>query len=1371
MAIQRIPGNMLESNLVRTSDLTFNTDLFVLDVTNERIGIKTTPGAYALDVNGSARFQNDVEVDGNLTVNGTTTTLDSQTLVIEDPIIELAKNNSGGDANTFDQGLFFNRGSLDNVSFLWDESADQFAFATTSSEDGTTQGDVSIDSYADIRFNNANANKVSLDGLDIEDNTITGTRSNENIVINPAGTGVVEVTGSITTTGATVNGDVTATNITVSGDLTVQGTTTTIDSQNLVVEDNLLFINSNNSAETDAGIMINRGSADSAVMYFDENDDVFRVGTTPDDGSTRTDLTNVTLVRMQGATPTQNDDFATKNYVDSNAGGAGALGTPDGFSDSNSQSVATSFPDGAYPEIGSADNLTEAIAALNETMENIRETTYVQSVDFTADQTVGGAGLVVTLTITHVGGGADRFTIDWGDGNTDTAITDSTPSHTYNTNVGSPFDVTVRAFANGAVTNSAGSFATKTRENYITIFTATPIVGFDMYAASSGGSAITHSDSGSTVYLENTTTNTGGATVTYSVDWGDGNTETIASDSADGGVSGSRLAHTYTNSASDDGSTVAGTGAGDTRYSIRLVLESHSTATPAEIPRGASSNFDVYTTHTPKIDIADSTVRGVNEESTSGFPVTFINGTDTNPGAHSTFSSNVYQWDFTDDSTQTSVNVGSGSSGDTGQTIAKTFGFTQTGSGTQGTTTTYPVTLNVSNLHTSSPFTSAITNIVVEPDVRANIAGTAATVSTGSSDNSLTLYDHTDLSGNNRALATFTNTSQNADDYEYDFQSDSSDVLTVTEDGATAGSIGATLDKNFTGVSTGSFSTAFRAVGTPDTIHQSDSETVTFTMKAVPSAPANLSTKSLTLSDSAQFTNTPKLTAGATDNTGSFTSLTAGDSLNTTTVRRYTSGTIDTSTVSNAFNGASGTLSASINTSADGTKAFSTSLNETGTFTSLVVSSNVDYQDVDATYPQDFYQVFSAKIAKALTNYSVGVNAQRLEHTATGDTNLVYVVRDDITASPTTTIGTVAQGTAGTYHYTSGIPYYDSGSPTITITGTTIANLTGIAYADVSDPHEIDPGTLTEGSGNVIANTSKTYANIDGASSFLTGGIPNMDTGVASAYTIGAQTVNITTSSIFAVQTIKARSKNVNGTSAYNEDSTKIQVFTATPGGLNKDQDGIIVSDSLGATHDDDAVRITGLGSAADNPAFNSATNYYTSNAWSGNVTVAGTQEAIVRPTSTSAGTIQHDITDYSTGYLPAGPDRSSDTGAQYYTFAFRRSNMANFTVTMTGTVSGFFIAAPGTDIDDASGLNGWLDASIAYAGSGVPGSDTGNGGNGSNGCAFTSGDRIVDGTSYSNQAFTLTLGSENGSNATGNNILVRIKLESGDSVTALSIA
>ena len=98
------------------------------------------------------------------------------------------------------------------------------------------------------------------------------------------------------------------------------------------------------------------------------------------------------------------------------------------------------------------------------------------------------------------------------------------------------------------------------------------------------------------------------------------------------------------------------------------------------------------------------------------------------------------------------------------------------------------------------------------------------------------------------------------------------------------------------------------------------------------------------------------------------------------------------------------------------------------------------------------------------------------------------------------------------------------------------------------------------------------------------------------------------------------------------------------------------------------------------------------------------------------------------------------------------------------------FLKLPGSAIDSASCLNGWIDCSTQYAGSGVPGADAGNGGNGSNGCAKTGGDRVVDGTTYSSEQFTFTLGTESTANSRGNVVLVRIKLESGDSVTALSV-
>ena len=112
-------------------------------------------------------------------------------------------------------------------------------------------------------------------------------------------------------------------------------------------------------------------------------------------------------------------------------------------------------------------------------------------------------------------------------------------------------------------------------------------------------------------------------------------------------------------------------------------------------------------------------------------------------------------------------------------------------------------------------------------------------------------------------------------------------------------------------------------------------------------------------------------------------------------------------------------------------------------------------------------------------------------------------------------------------------------------------------------------------------------------------------------------------------------------------------------------------------------------------------------------------------------------------------------------TFAFQRRAVANFELSITsssGISGGVFIAAPGTNIDNASGINGWLRADTVYAGSGTPGSNTANGGNGSDGCAFTSGDRILTGTSLSS-SYTLTLGDQNMSDADNNVVLVRIGL------------
>jgi hypothetical protein len=461
----------------------------------------------------------------------------------------------------------------------------------------------------------------------------------------------------------------------------------------------------------------------------------------------------------------------------------------------------------------------------------------------------------------------------------------------------------------------------------------------------------------------------------------------------------------------------------------------------------------------------------------------------------------------------------------------------------------------------------------------------------------------------------------------------------------------------------------------------------------------------------------------------------------------------------------------------DGVSAGSITLSgsdNSGSSGNLVITQESDYQFLNSSgsstgftssvYSPGLYQGFKARVSASTTGLAVGSHSFKLGHSTTGNTNVISFVKDDLTSTPSVNMGsaTLSESSAGTLTYDSGVPYYTNNA-VLTLSGVGVTNWIGQCYRNDSAPFDVTNGTNFEStSGSTVSFQGYSYSDIDGASTMLDSGTPMVNIGTSSAYDLGDVTVNVNAGGT-GVEQIKAKLDNVNGTGSYAEyTGIKVQAKNSSSG----IGETIAVSDSLGATHDDDGLRITGFSSAGDNPSFSSSTNYYTGSAWSGAETVAGTQEAITR-----WGTLKHFTTDLSSGYLPVGPDLNTGrSGAQYYTFAFRRTAMANFTVRLSGTVSGFFIAAPGTDIDDASSINGWLDAGITYNGAGTPGADTGNGGNGSNGCAFTSGDRIIDGTSYSNDTFELTLGDQNGTNAFGNQILIRVKLESGDSVTALSI-
>ena len=143
---------------------------------------------------------------------------------------------------------------------------------------------------------------------------------------------------------------------------------------------------------------------------------------------------------------------------------------------------------------------------------------------------------------------------------------------------------------------------------------------------------------------------------------------------------------------------------------------------------------------------------------------------------------------------------------------------------------------------------------------------------------------------------------------------------------------------------------------------------------------------------------------------------------------------------------------------------------------------------------------------------------------------------------------------------------------------------------------------------------------------------------------------------------------------------------------------------------------------------------------------------------------MRHDRTDYSdtANWAPAGPDLSgrSNSDAQYATFVFEGSAVSEFNIVVTGTYGGCWVNMPdnSTWTTGLSNTNGWANMFAAYSGSGVPN-------NANPGCS--------DGGAMSGSSgtFKCVFGTESSTNDSNNRILVRIKMDSGDAISALSIA
>lgn len=103
-----------------------------------RLGEISTATTMGTGASADFTFASDVIISGDLTVQGTTISIDSETIELADNILLLNSNVTG--APTENAGLEIERGTSTNVQLRWNESTDRWQF----SNDGSTYNNIPV---------------------------------------------------------------------------------------------------------------------------------------------------------------------------------------------------------------------------------------------------------------------------------------------------------------------------------------------------------------------------------------------------------------------------------------------------------------------------------------------------------------------------------------------------------------------------------------------------------------------------------------------------------------------------------------------------------------------------------------------------------------------------------------------------------------------------------------------------------------------------------------------------------------------------------------------------------------------------------------------------------------------------------------------------------------------------------------------------------------------------------------------------------------------------------------------------------------------------------------------------------------------------
>jgi hypothetical protein len=501
--------------------------------------------------------------------------------------------------------------------------------------------------------------------------------------------------------------------------------------------------------------------------------------------------------------------------------------------------------------------------------------------------------------------------------------------------------------------------------------------------------------------------------------------------------------------------------------------------------------------------------------------------------------------------------------------------------------------------------------------------------------------------------------------------------------------------------------------------------------KLVPSRPPAISSAS---SIGIQTLSSYRMTTVTqTDRTPSSRTVAAG---NTVAVVRRVS-TYFTNTIANVGLADGGTVSVIKNGTTAGSRAMTTGI-DNGIYGDLAITNDVDYATVTGQ-ASGFWTCFTANSSG---NVSGGWNEVYITHTTGGTSPTAYWYYDATTVAAPQFTNIRIGPTSNVYSNSSTVPHFTSS--TNFMLQFDVNRLSG-------DMFPTSNNFITGASGGAFGTpTTLTYA----LASIAVPLAPNLY--VSSGNT--SATTNVAVTSGFGVS---AASCSLTADNSYNTGSG---TFTPVGNVLYKTGTASLMEEtnhtftSAVGTGSGLAARIENPGST-DNPIF-------TANAFLFNpqTSTLNTYDATI-----VGAVLKHDQVNYSTGYMPVGPNLSTGrSAAQYYTFRFVRTAVSKFDIQFSGNIAGMWVALPGSVIDNTSTSNGWLDMSVSAVTSGTPGANVSAGGNGTNGCAL--GGSVTLNTVVSSHRKTCTFGQASSSNSPTNEIYVRLKLTSGQTVTALSL-